>query len=140
MRIFFILFWVLCVFPTYSQLLTVEISGIKTDKGVILLSIYRDSQTFDAETPFMVYTFDKEKMVDGKMNVSISDLPDGTYGIALIDDENGNGKIDFKFFVPTEGFGFSNYYFKGKRKPRFESFSFQLCEESTTTTIMVQYF
>lgn len=131
-------FLILFVFPAFSQILMVEISGIKTDKGAIVLSVYRDNKTFEAETPFRVYNFSKEGMVDGRMTVVISDLETGTYGIALIDDTNNNGKMDFRFFMPTEGFGFSNYYFKGNRKPEFEVFSFLLVEQ-TEVIIKVQY-
>ena len=35
------------------------------------------------------------------------DLPSGTYALALIHDENGNGKLDTMMGIPKEGFGFS---------------------------------
>ncbi len=35
-------------------------------------------------------------------------LPTGTYALALIHDENGNGKLDTLMGIPREGFGFSN--------------------------------
>ena len=37
-----------------------------------------------------------------------SGLPSGTYALALIHDENGNGKLDTMMGIPREGFGFSN--------------------------------
>ena len=37
------------------------------------------------------------------------DLPAGDYGVAVIDDINGNKKLDRNFLgIPTEGFGFAN--------------------------------
>lgn len=36
-----------------------------------------------------------------------NDLPSGTYALALIHDENGNGKLDTMMGIPKEGFGFS---------------------------------
>ena len=130
---------ILFVFPAFSQILTVEISGIKTDKGSIQLSVYLDNKTFVDETPFRIYNFNKEKMVDGKLTVKISDIEPGIYGIAMIDDKNGNGKMDFRLFMPCEGFGFSNYYFKGNRKPDFCNFAFQFFD-TKTIKIEVQYF
>jgi uncharacterized protein (DUF2141 family) len=134
------IFLTLLVLPAFSQPITVEIKGIKTDKGVILLSVYRDNKTFEAETPFRVYNFSKEGMVDGKITATISDLETGTYGIALIDDTNHNGKMDYRFFMPCEGFGFSNYIFKGSRKPDFVVFSFNLDKTDLKVYIRVQYF
>jgi len=131
---------ILIVFPAFSQILSVEISGIKTDKGVIQLSVYRDKETFTDEIPFQVYNFPKAGMVDGKITVSIPELKPGTYGIALIDDKNENGKMEYRFFIPIEGFGFSNYHFKGSRKPDFESFAFPFSDADILIHINVQYF
>jgi uncharacterized protein (DUF2141 family) len=127
------------VFPAFSQNLTVEISGIKTDKGVIQLSVHRDKESFANETPFRIYNFPKTGMVDGKITVTISDLTVGTYGIALIDDKNENGRMDYRFFMPIEGFGFSNYCFKGTCKPDFESFAFPFSEREKTVRINLTY-
>jgi len=131
---------ILLVFPAFSQKITVEISGIRNEKGVVLLSVYRDNKTFEAETPFRINSFSKVGMVDGKITVTISDLEAGTYGIALIDDTNNNGRMDFRFFMPTEGFGFSNYSFKGRCKPDFELFSFNFDKIELKVNIHVQYF
>jgi uncharacterized protein (DUF2141 family) len=140
MKLLISILLILLVFPAFSQILSVEISGIKTNKGVILLSVYSDQKTFADETPFRVFNFPKTGMMDGKITVTIPDLTAGTYGIALIDDKNGNGKMDYHLFIPCEGFGFSNYNFKGTCKPEFKAFSFPLSEVDTTITIKVQYF
>jgi len=140
MKLLISILLILLVFPAFSQILSVEISGIKTDKGVIQLSVYRDKETFAAETPLRVFNFPKTEMIDGKITVSIPDLTTGTYGIALIDDKNENGKMDYRFFIPCEGFGFSDYYFRGTCKPEFKAFSFPLSEVDKTITIRVQYF
>lgn len=131
---------ILFVFPAFSQNLTVEITGIRTEKGAIQLSVFRDNKTVVEETPFRIYNFNKEKMVEGKLTVTISDLKPDTYGIAMIDDKNGNGKMDYRLLMPIEGFGFSNYLFKGSRKPQFESFAFPFSGNDTTISMVVQYF
>jgi uncharacterized protein (DUF2141 family) len=140
MKLIYSILLILLALPTFSQILKVEISGIRTEKGVIQLSVYRDQKTFKEETPFRVYTIEKKGMVDGKITETITDLLPGTYGIALIDDKNVNGKMDYRFFIPIEGFGFSNHEFKGTCKPDFKVFSFELNGEKTTIQIQVQYF
>jgi uncharacterized protein (DUF2141 family) len=39
--------------------------------------------------------------------LSFTNLPSGSYALALIHDENGNGKLDTMLGIPREGFGFS---------------------------------
>jgi uncharacterized protein (DUF2141 family) len=132
--------FILIVIPVLSQNLTIEISGIRNNKGVIQLMVYHDKETYASETPCKAFTFPKTGMNEGKITVVIPNLETGTYGIALIDDENENGKIDRHFFIPCEGFGFSNFYFKGSRKPEFESFAFQFSDNNNSICIKVQYF
>jgi len=131
---------ILLTVPALSQNLIVEISGIRCNKGVIQLSVYREKESYATETPFKSFTIPKTKMNEGKITVEISDLEAGTYGIALIDDENENSKIDRRFFIPCEGFGFSNYLFKGTSKPDFEAFTFQLSDDYVKASIKIQYF
>lgn len=116
----------LTVFP---QVLTVEISGIRSEKGVIQLSVFCNQESFSNETPRAILKFTKEGLTNGSINLTLSNLPYGKYGIALIDDTNENGKIDYRGFVPCEGFGFSNYHNRIKNKPKFDSFSFEFTEE-----------
>lgn len=40
--------------------------------------------------------------------IHFAGLPTGDYALALIHDENGNGKLDTVMGIPREGFGFSN--------------------------------
>lgn len=44
---------------------------------------------------------------NGVIEFEFTDVQPGTYAIALLHDENGNGKVDRALMVPREGFGFS---------------------------------
>lgn len=114
--------------------------GIKNEEGAIVLSVYQNKETYKSETPLRVYRFDKKEMHEGNLTVPLNDLQVGQYGIALIDDQNDNGKMDYRICWPTEGFGFSNYCFKGTKKPDFELFAFQLSDLNTEIWIQVKYF
>lgn len=49
------------------------------------------------------------RIVDSKAECLFDKLPAGRYAVALMHDENGNGKLDTSFFgSPQEGYGFSN--------------------------------
>lgn len=123
-----------------AQQLEVHVIGLRNSKGVIILNFYTDAESFNSEIPKQVRTFPKTGLKDDCFIIHIPNLPFGEYGIALIDDENNNGKLDYRFFIPTEGFGFSNFPFIQKRKPSFDSFSFIHHTKGTLVEIEVTYF
>lgn len=105
----------------------VTISNIRDESGFIHIQVYRDQTSFSKEKPYRNLFFSKKgKVKEGKMNVVIGNLPDGPCGLALCDDENGNKKMDFSFMIPTEGFGFSDYYHTSWSRPQFDDFKFVL--------------
>lgn len=109
----------------------VNISNIRNTKGVIGIGIFKTEEQFKKDTPYLRLEFGKDELKDGKLTVSF-DLPEGKYGIALIDDENRNGKMDFSFLIPQEGVGFSNYYHRGLTRPRLDAFKFYVREEAVS--------
>jgi uncharacterized protein (DUF2141 family) len=128
---------------SYSQLigqLILNVSEIRNKNGVIRLGIYKNNSTFQEEKPFLVKSFSKDKLIDGKLTFSFS-VNVGEFGIALLDDENENGKMDYSFFIPQEGFGFSNYFHSGLRMPTFENFKFVVTKNnSTKINLVIKYY
>lgn len=124
-------------FSTFSQKLIVELNGIRNQIGCIRLAFFRNESEFLAEQPALERALDKENLKDGRLTVVLDSIPPGEYGIALLDDENKNGKLDYKLVVPKEGVGFSNYVQKGIRRPRFDDFSF-LLRKNVTQRILIR--
>ena len=120
--------------------LILNVSEIRNKNGVIRLGIYKNNSTFQEEKPFLVKSFSKDKKIDGKLTFSFS-VNVGEFGIALLDDENENGKMDYSFFIPQEGFGFSNYFHSGLRMPTFENFKFVVTKNnSTKINLVIKYY
>jgi uncharacterized protein (DUF2141 family) len=117
----------------------INISEIRNHKGDIHLAFFTDSKSYQEEKPKYGKTLSKKDLKNGCISVSYHDIPAGTYGIALLDDENRNGRMDYRFFMPLEGFGFSNYYHTGIGKPGFEKFSFEYKGGAITIKIRVRY-
>lgn len=90
------------------------------------LQVYRNQKTFKAETPYKMFRISKKNIRDGVLYYTIKGIPKGTYGVALLDDENSNKEMDFGLFLPKEGYGFSDYYHTGWSRPTFEDFKFYL--------------
>ncbi|PAW95560.1 hypothetical protein CKK33_01975 [Mucilaginibacter sp. MD40] len=103
-----------------------HITGIRSSKGQIILNIFRTAEEYDKQQPFKTESFSKTNLRNGELNIRVN-LSEGIYGFTMIDDENGNGKLDKNFIgVPKEGFGFSNYFMEKLRKPAFNDFKIDL--------------
>ncbi|MBN1182606.1 MAG: DUF2141 domain-containing protein [Bacteroidales bacterium] len=122
--LFFALF---CSFITVkAQNIHVVISNIRSSQGRMVIGVFKDEQGFKEDKPVERKKFEKASVINGKMIVKFS-LEPGTYGFALLDDENDDDKMNFNFIgIPQEGFGFSNYYHSSLTRPKFDTFKFVL--------------
>ena len=117
--------------PAETYTISIKITNISNNKGTMQLQLYRSQKTFEAETPYKTYRISKQNVSDKILFYQIKGLFPGDYGIALLDDENGNKKMDYGWVYPKEGFGFSNYYHTGWSKPSFHEFNFNLKEDKS---------
>jgi len=116
----------------------IGITNLRSEKGSIQMGIYKDDESFQEEKEFMLKRFSKKNM-KGNILVVKMQLEPGEYGFALLDDENDNGKMDYGIMLPKEGFGFSNYYHKGMKRPHFEQFKFNVGQHTTRVKVKVKY-
>ncbi|HPR33833.1 MAG TPA: DUF2141 domain-containing protein [Prolixibacteraceae bacterium] len=142
MRCFIFLFFYLLILASKGncQNLMLEITGLKTHEGVIVLTFYTHPESYAKEIPDRTQILEKDNITGGKLRVTLSGLEPGRYAIALIDDTNRNGRLDYRFFVPSEGFAFSNLEFRHFRKPDFDSFCFDLGNDDLAVVLPVHYF
>lgn len=139
-KIFLFIMFVVAGFAiVYSQTITVKISGIKNSKGNIRLAFFASEEEYKKEDPRITKYISKDRLKNGCITAVYTDIRPGTYGIALLDDENKNGKMDYSFFLPKEGFGFSDYYFKGLTKPSYKNFSFDFGKCDKIIYIKIRY-
>jgi uncharacterized protein (DUF2141 family) len=117
---------------TYS--ITVKVTNVRNNKGTMQFQVYRTQKAFAAETPYRIFRVSKKNKVSNKtMTYTITGLKEGLYGVALLDDENSNKKMDYSWMMPTEGFGFSDYYHTAWSKPTFYKFKFYLNKDKHVT-------
>ena len=113
-----------------SQSLTVSIKNIVSDKGMLRVGI------FNSQTDFLKKQLYGQivKAKSGDVQVVFENIPEGTYAVSIIHDENENEELDSNFFgIPNEGFGFSNDAMGTFGPPSFEKASFKLTENGTLT-------
>ena len=116
------------------------VTGIRSDNGKIQVGAFTDNDSFKNEKSTFAFHFDKDDIEDGVLKVEF-DLPAGTYGFSLMDDENDNNIMDYNFFgIPKEGFGFGDYYHSGYTKPNLDKFDMVLkAGESRVVTAKMRY-
>jgi uncharacterized protein (DUF2141 family) len=71
--------------------------------------------------------------------LEFADVPPGTYAVALLHDENGNGRVDRTLMIPREGFGFSRDAPVRMGPPHFAQASFALGSTPLRQTIRMRY-
>ena len=118
----------LCSADTLAQnrahTVRIVFSNIHNNKGTLRLGVFQTQGEFETENPFKKMNISKATMQD-KSVTAVINLPDGIYGISVLDDENDNSKMDYNMVgIPKEGFGFSNYYHTGFSKPKLKEFTF----------------
>lgn len=108
--------------------LTVKITGLRNAEGNIRVELRRDENTVvDAK----IVDIDPKTLT---AQAVFETLPEGTYGVAVIHDENKNGKLDMnETGMPEEGYGHSNNPAKRPGPPNFDETKFSV--SSTATSI-----
>jgi uncharacterized protein (DUF2141 family) len=123
----------------YEDNITLKIENIESAEGNILVMIYTNDESFAEEDYIKKFTFTKSNFDEGKITVTLGLVP-GKYGLSVIDDKNKNGQHDRSFIgYPREGFGFSNFYLNGLRRPNFEEFSFDVKSEEVVVSCKLRY-
>lgn len=112
---------------------SIEVTNIRSTKGIMQFQVYRNQSSFSKETPYKLIRVSKKDVSKKSMTYEIKGLKPGTYGIALLDDENSNKKMDYGWMMPEEGFGFSDYYHTGWSRPVFNDFKFELNKDKHVT-------
>ncbi len=111
---------------TYS--LTVKAAGFRNSEGEILFALYNKDGSIPDEKYKNYYKKGISKIdKNGTATFTFTNLPEGSYAVNILHDENKNGKIDKKFLLPmpSEGIGFSNYESIGmSNRPNFSKASF----------------
>lgn len=116
----------------------VNVSDIRSTKGNLIIQIYRDELSYENEQPYKQLIFIKDQIESGSTRVKFS-IESGVYGFTLVDDENGNGRIDKNFIgMPKEGFGFSNFFMEKLKKPNFSQFQINV-NKTKNIGIKVKY-
>lgn len=119
--------------------LKINLQGVRNEKGVILLSLFSTPEDFPTNAQRAVLKL-RISVKQLQQPIIIKNMRPGTYALALLHDEDENGKMNTTFLgLPKEGYGFSNNVMGIAGPPSFEKASFMLPSKGTALTVKVKY-
>ena len=128
-----------CISSQDHHALTIEVLELRDSTGVVQFALYNRPNVFPDEHYQKCFKITTAKIVDGKASATFENLPEGTYAVNILHDEDKNGKIKMGWVLPKEGIGFSNYESIGVfNKPEFSKASFEL-RSDTAIQIKIIY-
>jgi uncharacterized protein (DUF2141 family) len=101
-----------------SASLTVSITGLKSNKGLVRLALCPAGAGFPDCGAKAVKTASLP-ITGGTAQIVLTGLTPGTYAVSTFHDANSNGKLDTFGGIPREGFGFSGNPALKPRAPKF---------------------
>ena len=125
--------------PEKLYSISIVVTNIRNKKGVIRFKFYDDATGFPHDTGFLKVVVPKTEMWGDSLTLTYHGFKSQNMGIALLDDENNNVKLDMGWFLPKEGHAFSDYYHSALRRPVYKDFDFFLTSDKTVRMKMRYY-
>lgn len=123
-----------------TKSLTVVVNGIRNQTGEICMRVYNSEKEFPDNAKSEVKS-GCTKITGNSIQEVFSGLKPGTYAVAVVDDQNGDHKLNKDFFgIPKEGFGISQNptVSISTGTPKFKNSSFKV-DKNTTINIFLKY-
>lgn len=115
-----------------NKTLTVNISGLDSDKGKVRVALYGRAENYPKKPMIRKTAFIKQKTA----SVSFENLEAGTYAVMCFHDENENKKLDFSGFGrPKEKVAVSNNARGRLGPPKFKDAKFSIQDTDLTLDI-----
>lgn len=118
----------------------VVVGTARNAHGGIGCQLFASAEGFPKKTDKALHSV-MSPIAGGTARCRFSQLPAGTYAVAVVHDENGNQKLDSNFLgVPTEGYGVSNNKTYAMSEPRWDESRFGLAPgETRQLSISLRY-
>lgn len=117
---------------------SVHVTDLRSSKGQVIACITAKADRF----PDCEHDPDARHLTvpaAPEVDFTFASIPGGRYAVALIHDENGNGKLDKALMIPREGFSFSRDAPVRMGPPDFEKAAFDVTERNERQTIRMRY-
>lgn len=117
-----------------------KILDIRNSTGAVACALFESPVGFPTEFLHSATNIMVIKIRDTQARCDFLDIPPGTYALAVIHDENMDGKLGTNWMsVPTEGYGFSNDAKAFMGAPSFDAASFPYDGRNLDLRIRLNY-
>lgn len=118
----------------------VQILNIRNSIGTVACALFESPTGFPVEYLHSATNVMVIKIRKSQARCDFEDIPPGKYAMAVIHDENMNGKLDTNWLgIPTEGYGFSNDAKGLLGAPSFSAASFRYDGQNIDLTMRLHY-
>ena len=118
----------------------VNILNIRNSTGTVACALFDSPEGFPNEFLRFATNIMIIKIRKSQARCDFEDIPPGTYAMAVVHDENMNGKLDANWIgIPVEGYGFSNDAKALLGAPSFSDASFQYDGQNVDMTMSLNY-
>jgi uncharacterized protein (DUF2141 family) len=118
----------------------VKILDIRNSTGAVACALFESPAGFPTDFLLSATNIMMIKIKRTQARCDFEDIPPGRYALAVIHDENMNGRLDTnRLGVPTEGYGFSNDAKAFLSAPSFRAASFAYDGRNVELTISLNY-
>ncbi|AXS81681.1 DUF2141 domain-containing protein [Marinobacter sp. Arc7-DN-1] len=118
----------------------VKILDIRNSAGAVACALFESPEGFPTEFLRSASNIMIIKVRDTQARCDFEDIPPGTYALAVIHDEDLDGKLGTNWLgIPTEGYGFSNDAKAFMGAPSFDAASFPYDGRNLDLTISLNY-
>ena len=118
----------------------VKVMDIRNSTGTVDCALFDSPVGFPIEVLHSATNVMVIRIRKTQASCDFEDIPPGMYALAVIHDENMNGKLDTNFLgIPKEGYGFSTGAKSLLSAPSFSAASFQYDGGTLDLTISLHY-
>jgi uncharacterized protein (DUF2141 family) len=132
----------LAIEPSLAQSATgtihADITGFRNDNGQVLCDLFSSADAFPGR-PQQAAAHTISTITHGRASCEFRDVSPGRYAIAIVHDENMNGKLDRILGMPSEGVGTSRDARGHFGPPKFEDAAFAFSGGEMNLTIAMTY-
>ena len=117
---------------------SITVTGLRSAKGQVLACLTARPQTFPdcAKDP---QARARTAPAGAVVQLDFGEVPEGRYAVAIIHDENANGRMDKRLMMPSEGYGFSRDAPVHFGPPSFDRAAFEVDAPEQHQPIRMRY-
>ena len=119
--------------------IVVTMAGFRNEKGFMRISLFESAKGFPGDHRRAIRS-GSGRIQNGAATFTFAGVPHGTYAVAVLHDENGNGKMDTNLVgIPKEGGGASNDAKARFGPPKFDDAKFVIRDPQLKLRINIRY-